>query len=137
MLFRSSLAEHGRAGISPRFGVGDVFPAAAVDFLQRYPQAPTLFNEYAWGGYLVWRLYPDYRVAIDGRAAVYGPYRFAEHVAIVDLHPEWRATLQRLGAAVALIRSGSPLSVVLRVSPDWEILHEDRVATLLRRRGAS
>src|SRR5882672_2743386 len=48
------------------------FPAAAVDFIltQRPPQP--IYNEYVWGGYLIWRLYPDYRVYIDGRADVYG-----------------------------------------------------------------
>ncbi len=48
------------------------FPAAAVDFMlaQRPPQP--IYNEYVWGGYLIWRICPDYRVYIDGRADVYG-----------------------------------------------------------------
>jgi len=27
-----------------------------------------MFNEYGFGGYLIWRLYPDKKVFIDGRA---------------------------------------------------------------------
>ena len=36
------------------------------------PPGP-LFNDYGWGGYLIWQLYPELRVGIDGRMAVYGP----------------------------------------------------------------
>ena len=37
-----------------------------------------MFNEYDWGGYLLFRLYPKYRVFIDGRVVrpdVFGDYR--------------------------------------------------------------
>ena len=29
-------------------------------------------NHYNWGGYFIWKLYPQYRVFMDGRADVYG-----------------------------------------------------------------
>src|SRR5207237_419419 len=44
------------------------FPAAAVSFIAaQRPSAPIL-NHYNWGGYSIWRLYPEYQVYIDGRA---------------------------------------------------------------------
>ena len=47
-------------------------PAAAVSFLvAQRPPAP-LLNHYNWGGYFIWKLYPRYRVFIDGRADLYG-----------------------------------------------------------------
>lgn len=119
----------------PRLGVGANYPSGAVEFLKRERPAGPLFNDYGWGGYLIWHLYPDYRVSIDGRIAVYGPQRLREHIEIGNLHSRWRQTLDRLGYGLLLIRAGSPLAVVLKASPDWEVLYEDRVAVVLGKRG--
>jgi hypothetical protein len=121
----------------PRVGIADIFPAEAVEYLKRARPPGPLFNDYGWGGYLIWRLYPDYRVGIDGRAAVYGPRRFAEYTEIADLRPRWRETLDASGARLALVKARSPLSIVLRTAPDWQVLYEDRTAVVLARRGAS
>src|SRR5205823_9243873 len=48
------------------------FPAAAVSFMARERPPGPIFNDYNWGGYLIWKLYPQYRVFIDGRTDVYG-----------------------------------------------------------------
>ncbi|PYM66835.1 MAG: hypothetical protein DMD79_02190 [Candidatus Rokuibacteriota bacterium] len=122
--------------LRPTLGVADVFPAGATAYLRSHALPGRLLNEYIWGGYLIWSLYPDYRVAIDGRAAVYGPRRFGEHVIVVDLHPGWRGVLDRLGADVAVLRSGSPLVRLLEASGDWQPLYADPLATLLQRRVA-
>ena len=119
----------------PRLGVAPTFPSGAVEFVKRERPPGHLFNDYGWGGYLIWHLYPDYRVSIDGRVAVYGPRRLAEHVEIDGLHPRWRQTLDRLGFGLVFIRARSPLAVVLRASPDWEVLYEDRIAAVFGRRG--
>lgn len=44
------------------------YPVGAVDFLKEQPQYDSvrLFNEYAWGGYLIWRM-PARLLFIDGR----------------------------------------------------------------------
>jgi len=46
------------------------FPVRAVAFLKTHP-ADRVFNHYDWGGYLIWKLYPETRVFIDGRADLY------------------------------------------------------------------
>jgi len=121
----------------PGLGVAPTFPSGAVEFLKRERPPGPLFNDYGWGGYLIWHLYPDYRVSIDGRVAVYGPRLLAEHVEIHNLHPRWRQTLDRLGFGLVFIRARSPLATVLRAAPDWEVLYEDRIAVILGRRGRS
>jgi len=42
-------------------------PKDAADFLSSQKIAGNMFNEYGFGGYLIWRLYPDKKVFIDGR----------------------------------------------------------------------
>jgi hypothetical protein len=114
----------------PAFGVADTLPAGAVDFLRREGRRGTLWNEYVWGGYLIWHLYPELRVSIDGRMAVYGPARFGEHLAVAELEPGWQDVLARLEATAAVVRTGSPLVAALRAS-GWRVRYHDRVATVL------
>jgi hypothetical protein len=44
------------------------FPAGAADFLIAHGVTAPIFNTYEYGGYLIWRLWPQERVFIDGRA---------------------------------------------------------------------
>ncbi len=44
------------------------WPAGAADFLQSHGVTQHMFNTYEYGGYLMWRLWPQQRVFIDGRA---------------------------------------------------------------------
>jgi hypothetical protein len=121
----------------PAFGVAESLPAGAVEFLRREGRRGTLWNEYVWGGYLIWHLYPELRVSIDGRMAVYGPARFSEHLTVAELEPGWQDVLVRLKVDAAVVRSGSPLVSALRAS-GWAVRYEDKVATVLdppRRRG--
>jgi hypothetical protein len=114
----------------PGFGVAESLPAGAVAFLRREGRRGTLWNEYVWGGYLIWHLYPELRVSIDGRMAVYGPARFAEHLKVAELEPGWQDALARLEVDAAVVRSGSPLVSALRAS-GWAVRYEDKVATVL------
>jgi hypothetical protein len=114
----------------PTFGVADTLPSGAVAFLRGEGRRGTLWNEYSWGGYLIWHLYPELRVSIDGRVAVYGPARFAEHVTITELAPGWQDALGRLDVTAAVIRSGTPRVAALRAS-GWQVRYEDRIATVL------
>jgi hypothetical protein len=42
------------------------FPSGAVSYLQAHPAEAAIFNDYDWGGYLIWKLYPSTRVFIVG-----------------------------------------------------------------------
>jgi hypothetical protein len=53
-------------------------PQGAADFLCRLKIKGNMFNDYGFGGYLIWRLHPDKKVFIDGRLLepdVYDEYR--------------------------------------------------------------
>jgi hypothetical protein len=47
------------------------FPANEVNFIREYKIPAPILNDYMVGGYLIWKLYPEYKVFIDSR---YGPY---------------------------------------------------------------
>ncbi|MBI1910597.1 MAG: hypothetical protein HYS21_01195 [Deltaproteobacteria bacterium] len=54
------------AGVKERW-----FPEGAVQFINENRIEGNMYNSYEFGGYLIWRTYPQRRVFIDGRNDVY------------------------------------------------------------------
>jgi len=52
------------------------YPERALAFLQREKLPGNIFNGYSLGGYLTWRLFPEYRDYIDSRAIPFGSELF-------------------------------------------------------------
>ena len=106
------------------------FPKAAVEYMkqQRLPQP--IFNEYTWGGYLIWRLYPDYRVHIDGRADVFGEKLVAEFIQVNDGKPGWRELFQQYGTQTVLVKGDSAIASVLAEDSRWQKVFEDKQAVI-------
>lgn len=51
--------------------VDDFAPVKEVEFLKKYKIEGPIFNDYVIGGYLMWKLYPDYKIFIDPRCSPY------------------------------------------------------------------
>ena len=47
------------------------YPLQATEFIKTHKIAGNMFNDYNYGSYMLYRLYPDQHVFIDGRADVY------------------------------------------------------------------
>ncbi len=60
-------------GVNPRF-----YPVKAADFLAKNALPANIFNLFDHGAYLIYRLYPKYKVFIDGRTELYGQELFCE-----------------------------------------------------------
>jgi hypothetical protein len=98
----------------------EIFPVAAADFLAQQPIQGCLFNHYYWGGYLIWRLYPGYRVGIDGRADVYGDAYVFDFVDTFNARRDWQSRLRKNRPAALIVPGGEPLAAVLALSPEWK-----------------
>lgn len=113
------------------------YPQAAVNFLLEKQLPAPIYNRYGWGGYLIRRLYPNYRVYIDGRADVYGDSFTVEAVRTYDGHTDWRNPLERLGIRTVIIGPTAPLSSLLREDHAWTKVYEDGQAVIFTRSGSS
>jgi hypothetical protein len=60
------------------------FPEKITGIIKRNPVAGNMFNDIRYGGYLIWRLYPEKKVFIDTRLVIRSPEFFAEYLAISD-----------------------------------------------------
>jgi hypothetical protein len=107
------------------------FPSAAASFLlQRRPAGP-VFNYYDWGGYLIWRLSPEYRVFVDGRADLYGDRFLKEFSAAYTLTGDWKAPFEQWAIRTVVIPVSSPLAAGLQASGGWIVLFRDERSIVL------
>jgi hypothetical protein len=92
-------------------------PRGLVDFLERQGVTGNLYNDVRFGGYLVWRRFPEARVFVDGRNEIYGD--LLHDIALSMQGPEtWKAFLERRGIEAAMLRYQPTLQKVLYRAPD-------------------
>jgi hypothetical protein len=109
------------------------YPRAAVDYIEQQRLPGPIYNQYGWGGYLIKRLYPEYRVYIDGRADVYGDAFMTEAMQTYDGREGWREPLDRLAVSTVLVAPDAPLASLLRNDSEWKKVYEDRQAVIFNR----
>ena len=104
--------------------VARTFPVAAAAFVEQRGVAAPIYNHYDWGGYLLWRL-PGVRVAMDGRAWIYGQERVIRHVDTWEGRRGWRTDPDLLAARVVIAPRDRPLSSLLRLDERFTLVYED------------
>ena len=92
-----------------------------------------MFNSFLWGGYLLYRLWPEYTVFIDGQTDFYGEALTREYTHVISLSDGWEAVLRKYDISWALITSDRPLVRALQNELEWRILYRDETAVILRK----
>jgi len=120
------------------FGLGaemDYYPVRCIDWIRAHHPKGPMFNNLGLGGYLIYTLYPDYKVFIDGRLEVhteafYSTYREAMN------HPEngWDNLQAQYGFGWAILShsAGSTDDLIryLYHRPDWVLVCIDGAAVV-------
>lgn len=109
------------------------YPAGGAAYLQQTDAQGNLFNEYEWGGYLIYALHPERRVFIDGRADLYGDEWVEEHTRIVRLQADWGEVTRQHDIRLALVKKGGPLAALLDCHPEWAEVYAGEVERLFVR----
>jgi hypothetical protein len=111
------------------------FPSNAVAFLAaNHPRAPIL-NHYNWGGYFIWKLYPQYQVFVDGRADLYGDDFLNRLADIYYIQHGWKKEFADARVCTVVLPPDAPLIVALREQTDWQTIYLDKQAAVLIRTG--
>jgi len=110
-----------------------LFPARALDWLESHPQKGNMFNHFPWGGYILYREWPRYRVFIDGQTEFYGPELTEEYASVAALNGDWQGVLDRYSIAWVIVPTGGVLAQLADSYPPWRVLYQDETATILRR----
>ena len=109
-----------------------IFPVDAVNWLDEHPQEGNIFNYFPWGGYLLFRVWPETLVFIDGQTDFYGEALTREYEQVITLAPGWQEILDKYQVDWALIPHGWPLPQSL-AEEGWQEVYSDPTAIILRR----
>jgi hypothetical protein len=109
------------------------FPQSAITFLRTSDQPRNVFVYYDWGGYAIWKLYPEYRVFVDGRADLYGDDLLRQFTTVVQLHTGWQDILNRWKIEAVLVPPSCAVAQALLLDPGWHAAFSDSKAMLLLR----
>jgi len=109
---------------------GQSVPVEAVDLIQQQFPNARIFNQYEWGGYLIYRLWPAQRPFVDGRGEMFSPAFLRDYLDAYAVKPGWQGTLDRYGVNLVLIRSDSPLAGALETNPGWRRVEKDAIAMI-------
>jgi hypothetical protein len=122
------------AGLGNNFDPA-VFPVEAIDALEEsgLPEGK-VFNEFGWGGYLLYRLWPEKLVFIDGQTDFYGEALTFTHEQTLEAHGDWRAILDTYDVQWVILPPYRGLGPWLDQSPEWELIYSDETASVWARR---
>lgn len=111
-----------------------VFPQGTVAFMKKEGIKDNIYNEYVFGGYLIYH-YPEAKVFIDGRTpTVFSPYFFwKSRLPSIDISA-WRKVEKEYGLTAALVDIDGRLCKKVFMEKDWVAVSFDDVSVLYLKR---
>ncbi len=110
----------------------DRFPVDAVNWLEKNPQQGKMFNYFPWGGYLLFRLWPEEKVFIDGQTDFYGEALTREYEEVITLTGNWEEILDDYQIRTVIMPANSRLIHELSSRNDWTVSYQDDTAVILQ-----
>jgi hypothetical protein len=108
-------------------------PGGAVAYVQAERPPGPMFNSYNWGGYLLFTLWPDYPVFVDGRTDLYDDAFLRQYLSIHAAEEGWQESLDEYGIQLIIIETNSMLAKFLRLEPSWREAYRDETAAVFTR----
>jgi hypothetical protein len=130
-----------RPTMPPASWVDRVYPEGAVRFIKENGIEGPMFNEFRWGGFLIWRLYPEHKVFIDGR--IMSNTVLETHMSIMMATPGALKELDAFGVNFVLVQtisreSGVIIPLVLKFLEEepqgWRLVHMEGNSALFIRK---
>jgi hypothetical protein len=126
-----------QSGSKPEeFFRGTSYPIEAVEWIKSHRElvGKRLYNDYTYGGFLVWWL-PEDKIFIDGRMPTWHRGEdqiFRDYVALTAIDPPDLSLLKKYSVDWALVQKKTLLDEGLAHEPAWTRLYEDRKVVIYR-----
>lgn len=98
----------------------EVFPVEAVAWIKEHQPQGRMFNEYNWGGYLIWHL-RDYPVFVDGRTDLYGDEILKDYLRIKQGTPNVEKMIETWDIGFFVLNGGE--SKPAHIKEDWQLIN--------------
>ena len=118
------------------------FPENITAYLERNPVSGEMFNDIRYGGYLIWHLYPQKKVFIDGRLVIRPTQFFAEYLSVCDNPDLFPFVVRKFNITHAILPSAifdryRKLIKWLYASAQWRLEYTDGTSFLFVRSDVS
>ncbi len=111
------------------------FPLKAVDYIIANPIEGNMFNEFTWGGYLLYRLWPEQKVFIDGQTDFYGEDLTREFADVYNANINFEDILNKYSVNWVIVRQRSKLAYELEKNPGlWMLDYKDELSVIYSRK---
>jgi hypothetical protein len=110
------------------------FPVQASEHIAQHNLRAPMFAPDSWGGYLIYRLYPQTKVFVDDRHDLYGEEFLKDYLRAVRLTPDWDKFLKEKRVDWVLVPAESSLANMLEETAQWNVAYRDGTAVLFERR---
>jgi hypothetical protein len=115
--------------------VDAVLPVKAADFIVSHEIKGRMFNNYGDGGYLIYRLGPQQKVFIDGRADIYGDKFLNEYLDIYYGAAGWKEKFDRFSIDYVICHMNAPIRQLLLLEGSFTEAYSDSRHSVLLRTG--
>ena len=109
----------------------NVFPVRAVDWMSEQPSKKPIFNYFPWGGYLLYRNWPEQMVFIDGQTDFYGESLTRQYENVITMSSGWKDVLEEYNVGRIIMPSDSVLVEGLTMQDEWKLVYQDETASIL------
>jgi hypothetical protein len=109
------------------------YPYQAVEYLKKNPIEGRMFNEYNWGGFLIWQ-YPEKKVFIDGRMPswkINNRRAFEDFNKVSNGEEGWEKILEKYDVSFALVYNNGLNEAKFKYL-NWEMVYADNLAVVYR-----
>ena len=110
-----------------------IAPKAAIDFVQRTNIIGNVFNDYAFGGYLIFSGIPTF---VDGRALPFGDafiQRYYDAASLTNINTTFEL-LDEYKVTWVILQPKAPLALAIARSGLWDEVYSDKSSVVLVRR---
>jgi hypothetical protein len=102
-------------------------PVQAVEFIKQHGFVGPLYNDFNWGGYVIFNL-QNLPASVDGRTALMGQEHIDRATGTVGAQAGWSTDPQLTSAGVVLLPVTAPLASVLQIDPRFRLVYQDKLA---------
>ena len=105
-------------------------PVAAVEFMAREHLQGNMFDDDEFGDYIIYSVWPDYKVFVDGRSDMYGVDIIKEFIKVARVKHGWDEVLNKYNIKWIIYNANTALSLFLMERDDWKLIYADKVANI-------
>jgi hypothetical protein len=112
-----------------------MIPVGAANYIRENRISGNMFNDYNFGGYLIYKLAPTQKVFIDGRADLYGDKFVNDYLDIYSGKAGWKEKFEKFSIDYVICDKNSALRQLLLSEGSFKEGYSDKFHSVLLRNG--